>query len=167
MHPHCKYIPGRRLARSMMGVAYGAPASVPYLSPAYAYATATSVTTQTPPSTQINVTVHFRGGTTGGGLVVVPDDPLSNSSHCPTERGVNATYCDAFAVQVNDAYPGTWYNATALVGAGGETLVLSVTVPKPGLAAVATRNGYSDWPVTTVYTTDGLPVLTWMRPLTA
>jgi hypothetical protein len=168
VHPHCKYIPGRRLARSVLGTAYGPtpPVAVPFAYPTYSYAVGRAATINNGTASNISVTVHFAAGTTGSGLALAPYDPTSNSSHCPTERGVNASYCDWFSVQVNDAYPGTWYNASVAVGSDGATLVLTVTVPRPGLAAAATRNGYSDWPVTTVYTHEGLPVMPWLKPLT-
>ena len=39
-------------------------------------------------------------GSAPGGLVLRGWEPQSNSSHCPTERAVNASYCDWFAIQV-------------------------------------------------------------------
>ena len=42
-------------------------------------------------------------------------------------------------------------------------LVLRATGPGRGLAAVATRNGWSDWPVVTVYSAEGLPLSPWLR----
>lgn len=161
VHPHCKFIPGRRIAAAMAGVLQQQPQA---LYPTYASAVATSYTTPDGHASNITVVVSFTLGSTGGGLQTVPYDAASNSSHCPTERGVNTTYCDWFGVQVNDAYPvGTWLNASTAVGADRHTLVLHVQAPGPGLVAVATRNGWSDWPVTTVYTVDGQPVLPWKK----
>ena len=47
----------------------------------------------------------------------------------------------------------------------GLVVVLSVTVSEPGLACVATQFGQGDWPVTTVYSAEGFPLLTWQRTL--
>lgn len=91
-------------------------------------------------------------------------EPASNSSHCPTERAVNASYCDWFAIQVDDD-AGTWHNASVALTPGADGVVLSAVIPQTGLAAVATRNGWSDWPVVTVYSVGGLPLLTWNRPI--
>ena len=66
--------------------------------------------------------------------------------------------------QVNDA-AGTWYNASVALTPAADGVVLSAAIPQTGLAAVATRNGWSDWPVVTVYSAGGLPLLTWNRPI--
>jgi sialate O-acetylesterase len=190
VHPRCKYIPGRRQALAMQRLLEQAAAATAreeegevvvadgeegirgrpaapgplLLYPAYSHAVARSLTVANGTATDISVTVFFAPGTTGSGLALLPFDPASNSSHCPTERGVNSTYCDWFAVQLNDKYPGgTWINASVAVGADGASLVLSVVAPAPGLCPVATRAMWSDWPVVTAYTNEGLPVLPWLE----
>jgi hypothetical protein len=56
-------------------------------------------------------------------------------------------------------------NASVALTADARGVVLTAVAGAPGLAAVATRNGWSDWPVVTVYSQGGLPLLTWNRPL--
>lgn len=162
VHSHLKFIPGRRAAATLAGAYYGLP--VPYLHPTYADATATSTSNTT--HTTLQVVIRMQPGTVSpAGLRIAPWDPSSNSSHCPTERAVNASYCSWFAIQVNDVPGnGTWWNVTDVaIGAGGDTVVLSVVVPRSGLSAVATSFGWSDWPVVTVYSAEGFPLLTWNK----
>ena len=162
VHSHDKFIPGRRAAAALAGAFYNL--SVPYLNPRYARATASAVSTAT--HTAVAVAVELAPETvTPAGLVLRGWEPGSNSSHCPTERAVNASYCDWFAIQVNDAPVGSWHNASVALTADGRGLVLSANVPGRGLAAVATRNSWSDWPVATVYSAEGLPLMPWLRPV--
>lgn len=159
VHSHDKFVPGRRAAASLAGAYYHL--TVPYLNPRYASAIARGVSNKT--HTMIDVEVSLLPGTvTGAGLVVRGWEPLSNSSHCPTERAVNASFCDWFAIQVNDS-AFSWHNASVALTEDGQGVVLSAAVPGPGLAAVATRAMWSDWPVVTVYSAEGLPLLPWLR----
>jgi hypothetical protein len=161
VHPHNKFIPARRAAATYAGQFLGLP--VPYLNPRYRSATATSSSNAS--ATVLTVRVDFLPGTVGSGLQLLPWDAASNSSHCPTERAINASYCDWFAIQVNDnAVNGTWHNSSVQVSGDGQALLLTAVVPR-GLSAVATRNGYSDWPVVTAYTREGFPVLTWKEDI--
>ena len=161
VHSHDKFVPGRRAAASLAGAYYNL--SVPFLNPRYASAVARGVSNKT--HTALQVTVSLLPGTvTAAGLVMRGWEPLSNSSHCPTERAVNASYCDWFAIQVNDG-AFSWHNASAALTEDGRGVVLSAAVPGAGLAAVATRNGWSDWPVVTVYSAEGLPLSPWLRPV--
>ena len=157
VHSHAKFIPGRRAAAALAGALYGLP--VEYANPAYVDATGRSVSNAT--HTVITVTVAVAAASP---LQLRGWEPASNSSHCPTERGVNASFCDWFAVQVNDS-GGSWLNASVALTADARGVVLTAVAGAPGLAAVATRNGWSDWPVVTVYSQGGLPLLTWNRPL--
>ena len=162
VHSHFKFIPGRRAALSLAGALYGLP--VAFRNPGYGGAVGFSASNAT--HTTLTVRVALAAGTEpAGGLVLRGWEPDSNSSHCPTERAVNASACSWFAIQVNDA-AGSWLNASvALQEGGGAGIVLTAVAPGAGLAAVATRNGFSDWPVVTVYSRDGLPLMTWSRPL--
>jgi len=163
VHSRAKFIPGRRAAAALAGAYYSLP--TPYLNPRYGDATAFS-TTVNASTTVLTVTVALLPGTvTAAGLVLRPWEPMSNSSHCPTERAVNASYCDWFSIQVNDA-GGTWHNASVALTEDAQGIVLTAAVPR-GLAAVATRNGWSDWPVVTVYSAEGLPLAPWLRPVNA
>jgi hypothetical protein len=77
---------------------------------------------------------------------------------------VNASYCDWFSIQTNDSQF-SWHNASVALTADGQGIVLTAVAPTPGLSAVATRNGFSDWPVVTIYNSAGFPVNTWNRVL--
>ena len=161
VHSHLKFIPGRRAALALAGALYGLP--VAFRNPGYGGAVASSASNAT--HTALTVRVALAPGTEpAGGLVLRGWEPASNSSHCPTERAVNASACAWFAIQTNDD-AGTWHNASVAVAEGGLGVVLSAVAPGRGLAAVATRNGFGDWPVVTVYSRDGLPLMTWSRPL--
>lgn len=162
VHSHMKFVPGRRAAATFAGAFYNL--TVPYLNPRYADAVAYGVSNAT--STTLTVTVSMLPGTvTSAGLVQRGWEPLSNSSHCPTERAINASYCDWFAIQVNDDTQ-SWHNASVALTADKQGVVLTAVVPK-GLAAVATRNGFSDWPIVTIYSAEGLPLAPWLKPVNA
>ena len=79
----------------------------------------------------------------------------ANSSLCPHQWGVPIEACAWFEIQDS---AGEWHNATATI-AGTSTLELTAQAPI-GRAAVATRNGYADWPVVNVYAGE-LPLLPW------
>ena len=161
VHSHMKFIPGRRTAAAFAGALYGL--NVPWRNPEIADATALGVSNTS--HTSLTVTVSFKPGSiTTAGLVLRGYDSMSNSSHCPTERAVNASYCDWFSIQSNDG-AFTWHNASAALSPDSQRIVLTAVVPQPGLAAVATRNGWSDWPVVTVYSAEGFPVMPWLSPI--
>jgi hypothetical protein len=161
VHSHAKFVPGRRAAAALAGAFYNL--SVPYLNPRYASATARSASNAT--HTLIDVTVEL-SDVPAGGLVMRGWEPESNSSHCPTERSIPAASCDWWAVQVNDG-ASTWYNATGALTPDARGVVLSVAAVGRGLAPVATRNGFADWPVVSVYSAEGLPLQPWLRPVNA
>ena len=160
VHSHAKFIPGRRTAAAFAGALYGLP--VVYSNPTYRDATARSQSN----ATHTVLTVEVALASASEQLVLRGWEPGSNSSHCPTERAVNSSYCDWFGVQINDS-AGTWLNASVALSQGGTGLVLTAVAQGPGYAAVATRNGWSDWPVVTVYSQAGFPLATWNRPLNA
>jgi hypothetical protein len=163
VHSHDKYIPGRRAALTLAGAFYGL--AVEYLNPRYGDAIATSVSNST--HTLVTVEISLDKNTIPlGGLVIQNWNPLSNSSHCPTERAINISYCDWFAIQVNDNMQ-SWYNASVEITSDGFGILLSILVPQKGLAAIATRAMWSDWPVVTIYSVNGLPLLPWLRLINA
>lgn len=163
VHSHLKFIPGRRAAAALAGALYALP-GVAWLNPRYADATAMAVSNAT--HTALTVRVALAPGTVSArGLVMRGWESESNSSHCPTERAVNASYCAWFSIQSNDG-AFSWHNATArLTGDADFPLELSAVAPQPGLAAVRTSFGWGDWPVATVYSAEGLPLMTWNREL--
>ena len=59
---------------------------------------------------------------------------------------------------------GAWYPAQATVGGGGGELVLQVpsSVAKGETRAVATASGWSLWPITLLYSSEGMmPAYPW------
>jgi sialate O-acetylesterase len=151
IHNRDKAVVGARLGAAVLALHYNV-SGIPFRFPAYAGATA--VTT----GSTITVTVAVTPDATYGGLEWRPPAFDSNATLCPTARGINETFCAWFEVQASD---GAWYNATAAVGPDGASVVLTVTTPTPNLTAVATRNGWGDWPVTNVYSGAGLPLTPW------
>ena len=144
-----------RLAALALAQVYGR-AGVAHLSPRYASASAAA-----PAGRTLTVTVSVTPGAAYAGLALVPPSPAGahgNSSLCPAQWGVEARSCDWFAVQDSN---GAWLNATAAIGADGQTIVLTATASADGATANATRNGYADWPVVSVYNSAGLPLVPW------
>ena len=155
IHNRDKSLVGSRLGNAVLSQVYNIPR--PYLHPRYQSATAVT-------SGSI-ITVTITVGPTPalyGGLTYVQPTFDSNATWCPVARGVNLTFCDWLMIQTNDAQ-NTWWNATSIkIGSDGASIVLTVdTTPTQNLLAVATRNGYRDWPVTNIYNGANLPLLTW------
>jgi hypothetical protein len=111
------------------------------------------------PGRALTVTVRVTGAYAGLALAPpTPDGPHGNSSLCPAQWKVQPRSCDWFAVQDST---GAWLNATAAIGADNQTVVLTATASADGATANATRNGYADWPVVSVYNSAGLPLIPW------
>jgi sialate O-acetylesterase len=154
IHTLDKMTVARRLAALALAGVYGR-ADVAHLSPRYASAAAA------PPGPGRALTVTVRATAAYSGLTLVspsPDGQHGNSSLCPAQWGVQPRSCDWFAVQDST---GAWLNATATIGADSSTIVLSATASADGATANATRNGYADWPVVSVYNSAGLPLIPW------
>ncbi len=92
------------------------------------------------------------GETTTGGL-----RPIAGA-HCPTELGVPASQCAGFAIGASD---GVLYNASAAVGAAGDTLVLTATASSGAARVLNTSFGYSNYPVALFENGLGLPLAPW------
>ena len=71
---------------------------------------------------------------------------------------MNALFCDWFSVQGSN---GVWHNASARLSQDGQALLLSVEACSAGLTPVATRNGWSGWPVVQLYDRLGYPAHPW------
>ena len=107
------------------------------------------------------VRVAIDPATTYGGLALVPPSPVgphSNSSLCPHQFGVEDVSCDWFAIQDS---AGVWVNASVAIGADGASLTLTAAPSAAGATPNATRNGWADWPVVSVYNAAGLPLTPW------
>ena len=162
IHPRNKQLVGTRLAQAILARRYGVP-GVAYAAPRYAGGAASAA------GAALSVRVALADGSGAPpALAWRPPAPASNSSRCPTDRGVLPVMCAGFEVMVSDApFPrGTWVPATAALDAEGTGLVLSARAPRAGLVAAGTRNGWGAWPVVNVYAVDGnLPVLPWQEAL--
>ncbi len=153
IHNRCKDCVADRLAPAVLAGAYNV-SGLPFLAPRYASATQTADST---------VRVTFDAAALPPAALPLQLRPpvfASNSSWCPDDgsaRRVGAASCGWFAVLYSD---GAWRNATATVDPAGDALLLS-TAGSTGLTAVATANGWADWPVVSAYTATGLPVVPW------
>ena len=154
IHNRDKDLVADRLAPAVLAGAYGVR-DIPYLAPRYDSATQTGDST---------VLVRFATEALAPSalpLILTPPVFSSNSSWCPFDGGpqrrVGNETCGWFGVLFED---GLWRNATVSIAATGDSIVLKTT-GTDGLEAVSTRNGYADWPVVSVYTSSGLPIVPW------
>ena len=107
----------------------------------------------------LRVRIDFAPGSVrGGGLELRGWEAASVSTRCPEAEGVNLQFCDWFAVQDST---GAWHNASAALSSDAQALELSVAACSAGLAPVATRSGWSGWPVVQLYDRAGLPAHPW------
>jgi sialate O-acetylesterase len=145
IHPRRKRALGLRLGRAAVG---GGAAS----GPAYLRAEAL-------PGGLARVV--FAPGTAEGGLRLAAPPP-----ECP--EGIPASACMGLQIQLSD---GAWRPAEASVEAGGGALLLRAAGGgggAQGLAAVATRSGWSAFPLATVLAAaSGLPAHPWSAALAA
>lgn len=151
IHTLDKTTVGRRLAATALCTAYGR-SEQPCHSPRYGKATAITR------GLTVTVTITVVSEGLAGGLVWVAPSPASNSSWCPHSKMVETRSCAWFAVQTSDQ---AWLNASAAISSDGTAVVLTATAATVGLQAVATANGYGDWPVVNVYNRAGLPLVPW------
>jgi hypothetical protein len=154
IHNRDKDLVANRLAPAVLVGVYGA-ADFPYLSPRYESATQTSDSTVTVSLTKSALTSSALP------LHLAPPVFSSNSSWCPNDGGnqrrVFDQTCGWFEILYND---GLWRNATVEISPTGDSILLTTTGSQ-GLKAIATKNGYADWPVVSVYTKSGLPLVPW------
>jgi hypothetical protein len=153
IHNRNKDFVADRLAATVLAQVYGA--AVPHLSPRYAAAAQAGDST-------VRVTLSPPAALPPEALPLQIRAPTfeSNSTWCPYDgasRLLEPQTCGWFGVLYSD---GVWRNATAAVAPTGDALLLS-TAGTAGLKAVATRYAYADWPVLSVYTATGLPVMPW------
>lgn len=141
VHPRNKKLVGRRLANAALSVQYGQPQ--PYKAP-----TATS-STASAAGTTVSVTVSFSD---------VPTTLVAADDHCKTELGVPSNQCAWFSITGSD---GKTYNATAAVGPGGQTVVLTATVGSAGTTAASSSFGWGIYPINTIMSAEGIPLLPW------
>ena len=154
IHNRDKDLVADRLAPAVLVSVYGAT-DLPFLAPRYESAIQTSDSTVT-----VSLTKNALASSALP-LRLAPPVFSSNSSWCPNDGGnqrrvFNET-CGWFAILYND---GLWRNATVEISPSGDSILLTTTGSQ-GLKAIATKNGYADWPVVSVYTKAGLPLVPW------
>lgn len=69
-----------------------------------------------------------------------------------------ADECGWAAILASD---GSWLNASVSLSADGAGVVLTATAPAGGLSPVASSYAYNAWPVASVFSAAGFPVLPW------
>lgn len=154
IHPRAKQLVGRRTAAAALSLVYGIER--PFAGPRFKQATAGGDATH-----PLSATLTFTGG--GGGLSLITPQAtgqFANSSVCPT--GVSASLCFGFMIAGTD---GTWRPATGVLSGDSQQLVLSAPAPA-GVTAVAVSSGWSLWPITLLYGTNGLPVFPFNATVT-
>ena len=146
VHPRNKKVVGARLAAAALSILYDKP--TPWAPPRLASAKASGSGAATA------VVLTF---------APVPSSLVTADDHCKTEHGVSASQCAWFSIVGTD---GLLYNATATIS-GAASLTLTAALPA-GVAANGTTFGYSTWPINTVASAEGLPLLPWpVTPLSA
>jgi sialate O-acetylesterase len=144
IHPIAKQLISKRLSDSLLATEYSIVNTGPSISPFYSGAT-----TKTN-GVSISVSVTITGCVDG----------CSATTPYFVPPGVTDAQVAGFQIQTNDAAK-TWWNATATMSSDGNSIILSVTAPTTGLAAIASAYGRATWPVVTHYNSIGLPVIPW------
>ena len=146
IHSRLKAPAGQRAAWLLLASVFADPDAASRVSPRYATATGSTQ------GATLTATVTFAPGTTTGGL-----QPIAGA-HCPTELGVPVSRCSWFTIGATD---GALYTASAVIGAGGDTLVLTATSSSGAPRVVNTSFGFSDYPVVQFANRLGLPLAPW------
>ena len=144
IHPIAKQLISKRLSDSLLSVEYSITNTGPSVSPFYSGATAKTN------GVSISVSVTLTGCVDG----------CSATQPYFVPPGVTDAQAAGFQIQTNDAAK-TWWNVTANMSSDGNSIILSVTAPTTGLAAIASAYGRATWPVVTHYNSIGLPVIPW------
>lgn len=141
VHPRNKGPVGARMAAGALVMQFGA--HTPFLSPRYNRA----VDASTPQT--LAAVVSFLPDPFAPGFAA----PLNVT--CPTD--VPADECDGISIYGTD---GVQYPASAII-LNSTTLLLSAPSAPAGVKAAATRYGWSPWPLVSLYSSGGFPVLPW------
>jgi hypothetical protein len=155
IHPRAKKPVGDRLGGALLTHIYGTP--TPYAGPRLASATNGGGSA----SAALSAMLRFSGAGAQGLTLITPsaNGPFANSSMCP--QGVGAALCSGPMLQGDS---GAWYAAQATVSKDGSGLVLEVagSAARNETRAVATASGWSLWPITLLYSNEGMiPAFPW------
>lgn len=141
VHPRDKQDVGKRLSAAAQNIAYGDTAVV-WEGPTFASATNGGITGGT---AKVTVTFAANGAS---GLV-------AKASSCPTGEGVPADNCANWVFKLSD---GSLVNADQ--GAiAGNAVEVSATGVKAGVTITGVSYAYASWPVTTLFSNEGLPAI--------
>ena len=153
VHFRNKQLIGDRLATSLRFLGGDAAAAALYPSPAFLSQIAYNGTDGTP---IVDVT-FFRPGAARG-APALPLTLIPPTTACPS--GAN---CTAFEILGSD---GGVYVASAALAAGGVGLRVTAPALPAGVYAVGSAYAWSQWPLASLFSAGGLPVLPWRQALT-
>jgi len=106
-----------------------------------------STVTVVSPAPNATVEIKFEDNTVADGLV------FTTVNTCP--EGVDVSQCAWYDVQSSD---GVWHNATNVyLSQDSKSLLVNIVLDSPLLSIFGVRYGYNEWPVASLYNTDGLP----------
>jgi sialate O-acetylesterase len=148
VHSRNKQLVARRLAAGALKTQYGpAYANLSIYGPLYAgYADTTA-----PGSGVLSATITFETESCFGGLGLV-------AATCPVDLGIDPTACAWFALQ--DSTTGAWANVTGVQVLNGTAVALSAPLAA-GTGVRGTAFGWGGYPVVTLFSGTGLPVVPW------
>jgi len=152
IHPKDKQTVAKRLANSLLQGVYGQ--NIAWQFPRYASAVPAVN------GTAVTVTISFQANSVGTGLTLTVPSYAAVQQANICVPGLTTNECGFPTIELNDANH-TVLNATVSLSSDNQKVILSGTAPAAGLSVVSTSYGRASWPVTTVFTSLGLPVIPW------
>lgn len=160
IHPRLKQPVGQRLAAVALNRLYNV--QIPYRGPTYGGATVNT----NPPPNSVSIHVKFDPSTIFPGDTVI----LQPGQACPASynatafcAGFEVVFDDGSVVEVDSHVPNLDPDGLGLtIIAPLPSVITTTKVPQP----VATRYAYAPWPVTSLYTLSGFPVIPWNENIT-
>jgi len=141
VHPRDKQDVGHRLSSAAINIAYGDTTQV-WEGPTFASAVNNGVTNE-----MAKVTVTFKV-TGASGL-------MAKAAMCPTTEGVPLNNCANWMLKLSN---GTWVSADeGLVNVN--SVPVTVAGVKAGITVTGVSYAYASWPVTTLFSKEGLPAI--------
>lgn len=141
VHSPYKQAVGRRAAQGLLANASGTVSALPFMSPQYL---------SSAEGADGSITVKLAEAGLYGASPV-----LNDTVTCPPAIG--SENCESFAVLGPDC---VWHNATATITDSTTLLIKPVTPLKESLGS---RVSYANWPVITITSKAGVPLLPWVE----